>query len=184
MTHLSSERLERYLDADLPPQEHEMIAAHLSGCAACRSELAALKVLFADLAALPDDPPPIDLQPLVLARLAPPAWDARAWGVLLVQALLCLLIFFNLAPSLDGFGVDRSVFLADLPRMVAHIQPAWTNLSWEDVITVLHTWPWRPVFGFSVVEWGFLLGAAGVGWLLVHAYVLGGLRKPPLSESR
>ncbi|AWM33285.1 HEAT repeat domain-containing protein [Hymenobacter nivis] len=52
------------------PAGAQALAAHLPGCPACQAELATLRILFADLDALPAEVPPLALRDNFLAMLA------------------------------------------------------------------------------------------------------------------
>jgi predicted anti-sigma-YlaC factor YlaD len=65
--HLTEEQLNRYLDGEMMDIEYAEVAAHLTACAACRAELAALQELFLALDELAPAP---DLVPAVRACLA------------------------------------------------------------------------------------------------------------------
>lgn len=47
--HLSAERLQAFLEGELPTREHAPIEEHLTGCARCSAELDAWRVLLEDL---------------------------------------------------------------------------------------------------------------------------------------
>jgi anti-sigma factor RsiW len=71
MTHLSDDTLNELLDEALAPQPRAAVERHLAGCADCAVRLADLRVLFAELAALPEEGLETDLTPLVVSRLKP-----------------------------------------------------------------------------------------------------------------
>lgn len=71
MTHLSDETLNELLDEALAPEPRAAAERHLAGCADCAARLADLRVLFAGLAALPEEGLETDLAPRVIARLRP-----------------------------------------------------------------------------------------------------------------
>lgn len=50
--HLSAERIQAFLEEELPKREHRFVEEHLEACARCSSELAAWQAIFADLGAL------------------------------------------------------------------------------------------------------------------------------------
>jgi hypothetical protein len=58
------DRLNEYVDGELPVAAARDVAAHLAGCPACRAELASLQALLDRAAALPREVPPVrDLWP-------------------------------------------------------------------------------------------------------------------------
>lgn len=64
------ESLSAWLDGELPGNERRALAAHLSNCPACRTCLAELQALTADLQALPQESLGIDLATGIADRLA------------------------------------------------------------------------------------------------------------------
>ena len=50
--HLSAERLQAFLESDLPARDVDSIEEHLGGCARCSAEMDAWRVLFEDLGEL------------------------------------------------------------------------------------------------------------------------------------
>lgn len=50
--HLSAERLQAFLDGELPGREQAAVRAHVDGCARCRTEMEAWESLFDDLGEL------------------------------------------------------------------------------------------------------------------------------------
>jgi len=70
MTH-PNDLLSAFLDGELAPTEHGTVAAHLSRCEACASELAGLTKVRDWVRQLPIEEPPI---PLVSSLRRPPRW--------------------------------------------------------------------------------------------------------------
>jgi anti-sigma factor RsiW len=89
------ERLSAWLDLELPPEEHDLIAAHLEGCAGCQRELAQLRALEAALGKLAR-PAPSQVAAKVLARLKErqaqrgrrPGWQSLALAASLVLGIV------------------------------------------------------------------------------------------------
>jgi anti-sigma factor RsiW len=82
--HLSDERINDLLDGLLPRDVAAAAEAHLDACPACRETAARLRLLAAEVGALPRSVmPERDLWPSLRAELArrggAPASDARAW---------------------------------------------------------------------------------------------------------
>ncbi len=113
MQHLSEETLNEYLDQALASNLHAEIEAHLAACPDCVLRLADLRALFAELDALPDQPPQVDFTPAILTRLEqntplpqPFRWltIAQALGVLFAAVL-----FWPLAETLlQGINLPLS----------------------------------------------------------------------------
>ncbi|MBV8202979.1 MAG: zf-HC2 domain-containing protein, partial [Acidobacteria bacterium] len=68
--HIASESLSAFVDGEAGPAEERQIAAHLAGCADCRSRLAAMRRLVGGLQRLAPAAPPADLAALVRSRVA------------------------------------------------------------------------------------------------------------------
>lgn len=71
--HLSAERMQAFLEGDLPQAERSRVEEHLAGCARCSAELDAWRVLFTDLAALPVPEPASGFADRVMTRVRIPA---------------------------------------------------------------------------------------------------------------
>jgi anti-sigma factor RsiW len=76
--HLSAERMQAFLDGELPAADARAVESHVDGCARCRAELSAWEVLFEDLGDLPVLTPSTSFQDRILE--ATPRKDARATG--------------------------------------------------------------------------------------------------------
>jgi anti-sigma factor RsiW len=89
------ERLSAWLDRELPPEEHDVIAAHLEGCTGCQRELAQLRALEGALGRLAVEPPS-QVAEKVLARLQErqeqrarrPGWQSLALAASLVLGIV------------------------------------------------------------------------------------------------
>ena len=67
------DRLDEYVDGDLPEAEFQEVELHLGGCSECRREERALRALIARAEALPEEMQPAqDLWPDIAARLRGP----------------------------------------------------------------------------------------------------------------
>ncbi|MBI1795824.1 MAG: zf-HC2 domain-containing protein [Candidatus Eisenbacteria bacterium] len=66
-----TDRIEAWLDGDLPPAASLVIEAHLAGCRDCAREAASLRRLFAHLAVSPARDPGPRLTERILDRVAP-----------------------------------------------------------------------------------------------------------------
>lgn len=90
--HLSSERLQAFLDGDLSKRDRSLVEKHLETCARCTAEFGAWRSLFADLGELPALRPHEGFGARVMsgvkipqaqrlpARLAERARDLAGWG--------------------------------------------------------------------------------------------------------
>jgi anti-sigma factor RsiW len=66
-----TDRLDAFVDGDLPAEEAAEVQRHLEGCLACRTQLEQLSELLRRAAALPaEEQPPRDLWPQISARLS------------------------------------------------------------------------------------------------------------------
>jgi len=180
MSHVLPELIERYLDADLEPGEQLAVEQHLSGCAVCRDELGRQRALFEELAGLAPLAPPLDLAPLVLARITPAArWPARAWGALAMQAAVCLALAFWVATSVEVWLASLGAALV-LPPLA--LEPAmfagWARAfgaSAADAWARLGALTLGPLATVAPVQWALLLGCSALIWLLGNGVLLGTL---------
>jgi anti-sigma factor RsiW len=110
------ERLSAWLDRELPPAEHDGIAAHLEGCAGCRRELARLRALEAALGKLAAPVPPrvaekvaARLKERQVARDRRPWWQSLALAASLVLGIYLggtlARDFYPLSQE-NGFGTE------------------------------------------------------------------------------
>jgi hypothetical protein len=109
--------LEDYAQGRLGPTDHRSVEAHLSGCPACRRQLAEAERLVSAIRDLPPElPPESDLWPGIAGRLAPRGslvrhttqWLPLAAAVLLAFATGALLMrSLGLRPEGEG-GVERA----------------------------------------------------------------------------
>ncbi len=71
--HLSADRMQAFLEADLPTGEQSRIEEHLAACARCSAEMDAWRVLFADLGGLASPAPRAGFADRVMAGVEVPA---------------------------------------------------------------------------------------------------------------
>lgn len=71
--HVSPERLQAFLDGELPTEEGVRVEDHLAGCARCSAEFDSWRVLFEDLGALPSHRPDKGFRDGVMANVRTPA---------------------------------------------------------------------------------------------------------------
>lgn len=79
--HPSEERLQAFLDGDVPARERRRLEKHVASCPRCSDELATWRHLFEDLDALSSHRPSVDFQARVMAGVRVPEdlpWAARA----------------------------------------------------------------------------------------------------------
>ncbi|HEX5506580.1 MAG TPA: zf-HC2 domain-containing protein [Thermomicrobiales bacterium] len=170
--HLPPDAFDRYLDGMLDPAERAATEAHLTGCAACRAELAALRRVYAALDALPPAPLPADLAGPVLARLAPapapaPRRVALAWAALGAQlALTVALAAWLLATR-------------DLPAPVLPAPPDLAALARQVAAGALAPLGAGPVSALTMWQWALAVGAAGAIWLVGNRLLLAGAADRP-----
>lgn len=110
-------QLSAYVDGELRPEEMQEVGAHLSGCAACREELARLRRLKHLLVHLPEVDPGPEVWAGLRARLAGAAHPAFAAGLLepiraafrrpaVVAAAAMLVVILVALPLVKG-RIDR-----------------------------------------------------------------------------
>ena len=112
--------LESYFDGELDRAEVDEIETHLSSCAACRAELAALEQLRAALRAVPRRHAPADLRQRLAQAGDLPRLDAATrgahragWWAMAASLLLGLV----LGAGFMGWHGGKS---ADAPQLLAH----------------------------------------------------------------
>jgi anti-sigma-K factor RskA len=82
------DRLDDYVDGELPEGEYQEVELHVASCAACRESERGLRNLLAGAAALPKEQiPRRDLWPGVAERLAP-RWSGRSLALGLAAGLI------------------------------------------------------------------------------------------------
>lgn len=80
------DRLQAYLDGEVPADEHERIRAHLAACDACRAEHDALAGLWQQVDAVPTPEPEASTWPALADELArrrrrtANGWSIRGWS--------------------------------------------------------------------------------------------------------
>jgi anti-sigma factor RsiW len=133
--HLSAERLQAFLDGDLPAGERGPVEDHLAACARCSVELDAWRVLFADLSDLAAPAPPAGFADRIMHRveiLRP----ERAWLGSLFPATSEHVGGDVLQDLADGLVPARRV-----ARIRAHLDscPACTRelRDWQGVVRAL-----------------------------------------------
>jgi hypothetical protein len=119
-------RLSAYLEADLGPEEEVSLEAHLAECAACASELRALRRAIELLHALPAPESPSGLGDVVIQRLR--AGEARpAWSWPFFQLFGGESWLGGFAPMAAALGVGAVAWLLTpdvLPLREPESQPA------------------------------------------------------------
>jgi anti-sigma factor RsiW len=89
-SHPSTERLQAFLDGDVPSRERRRVEEHVASCAVCSEELATWRLLFEDLDDLRSPRPSVDFSDRVMSGVRLPAelpLAARVKGWLSAGAL-------------------------------------------------------------------------------------------------
>ena len=179
--HLDETRLNEYVDGVLDDAAQAEVAAHVASCATCAARLAELRVLFEDLAALPDEPLAVDLAPAVLARLphrAPaPAWAPRL--ALVAQAAAAVVAFALLQPwlavTLPVSAVARleGEAAAALSTMLASVAALWqAPLNTIESLLRAATTITLPALPGPVLGWTLALAGLAMAWLIGNGILL------------
>ncbi len=117
MTHGQSRKLQEYLDGTLSADEARDLEAHLAACAACRAELADLRLVDRALAAQPILAEPADLTARIMAQIAPE----------------------GTRPGIHSHHLGRRLWVAALQSR--GFWPTSLHLHWEDaVISTAFAW--------------------------------------------
>lgn len=179
MNHLSPEALDAYRDGMLGAGASAAAEAHLAGCGACRAALAELDMLYAELASLPETPPPLDLAPGVLARIGAAPWGLRAWGALLLQAAATLGLTLLLAPLLLAglAAIPWPQLDAQVGQLSASLRSL--HLTVDDAIAAMMAIRTVPILALPRLGWVALLGAGVSTWLIGNRLLLGAPRRRP-----
>ncbi len=131
-----SARLDGYLDGELAAAEREEVAAHLSSCAGCRAEAAAIGTVLTEARALPRSVlPERELWTGIVSRLPSmtaaatddhtratraergPSWRLPGWGRL--AAAVALVLFGAALGTMWGRRTTPSGFAAEQARYTA-----------------------------------------------------------------
>jgi anti-sigma factor RsiW len=97
-----SDRLSEYIDEELSSRDRAALEAHLSGCASCRADLAALRRVAAHASTLSDRGPARDLWPGIAARIGAArataaAGQARRFSFTMPQLIAASLALMTLS---------------------------------------------------------------------------------------
>ena len=114
--HLDEESLFEYLDGELPADRRRAIEGDLAGCETCRAALTAVRSLYEEIEALPQETLQVDLAPRVLAELKPAGRLKTYLGwVAVFQALLAPAILLAAIPALLGadFSLPQEIIELD-----------------------------------------------------------------------
>lgn len=175
MNHLTTDILNLYLDDQLDEADRRSVEAHLVACPTCQRELADLRDLFAEIAALPPVVIPVDLTAAVLDRVRPQPWRAPLlWLIMLAQFGLTAALVLWLAPTLAGqIQVGQVVSPAEavagafstLANWVAsQLLPLQAALS--SVRRAAETFSLTASTAISPLQWGIMLGIGVLIWLV------------------
>ncbi|MBM4182666.1 MAG: hypothetical protein FJ207_00410 [Gemmatimonadetes bacterium] len=147
-THLSAERMQAFLEGDLPQGERGPVEEHLAACLRCSAELEAWRLLFADLSDLAVPAPRTGFADRVMARVEMPA-PRRSWLAALMPARSAHLTTDLLQDVADGLVSPRRA-----ARIRAHVDGcpscAGELQSWQGVVEALERLPhFAPGEGFA-----------------------------------
>ena len=171
------ERINRYLDDDLNPEERAQFEAHLSDCPACRRALARQRALFALLDGLAEAPVPADLREAVLAGL--PRRRAAPLGrwLLMAQAAATVALLALAWPTLRRLYVQWTALLPPgwLTALAAEAFARFREtIAWfQAALTVEVHLALVPRLGLTWSQMTLAVGALIVFWLLGNHLLLG-----------
>lgn len=140
MTHVI-DRLQRYVDGELPPADARAVEAHLQVCAACRDEHLALTTLWAQVESAASPVPALTVWPDLAGRMSRrrprPASPWLRGG--LAAAALCAGVLLGL--RLDGDGGSRASTSAAEDedaylRTSATLDQIWWSIGAQDDLEV------------------------------------------------
>jgi len=152
MMHLTEEQLNDLADDALAGPELTAAEAHLSECAACREELAGLRLLFAEVTALPAGIAPVrDLLPEIHAALdrdqaapLPARWQMRTlWSArwaLTAAAIVLILATAVITRAMVGGGTAPASFAGTNPSVqLVSAEATALEQKYQNAITELQT---------------------------------------------
>ncbi len=161
--HLSEAQLNEYLDNALPNAQRAAVDQHLNACANCRAKLEALQVIFASLAALPEEALRRDLSSRVMEAIQPKLAPARAlhWG-LVAQAISAVIALIWGWLTLDP-AIHWPV-VAPLTVLASQVSLSWSRLLGFDLLLPRVPLP-APHLSLPLSAVWLLLISAGLLWL-------------------
>jgi len=185
--HISTDRLQAYLDQGLDQAKHQEVEIHLNQCPACREELSRLEIIFARLENLPSLKLEKDLSIPVLAQLREETklspgitWtlvlEALGAGTvlgLLIPAIRAAAWMPILADTQTEIQAAINIFLTQLTSSWM-VWWAGLRLNLEQTATSIFSTGYFPTSRFS--PWILILTATGIG--LLANYIL--LRLNPI----
>ncbi len=177
MTHLSDDLLNEYLDEMLSPAPRRAVAGHLAACPECAARLDGLRALFADLAALPEQPLGRDLSGEVVDRLTgSPRLPRAVHWTLLVQALVLVGGLVAAWPLVAGLlPAVPSAQLPSTAELLARLAAQWT--AWAQTVTQWTTvsppsWQFPLSLDVSGLLAGLILAGVTLLWLVGNGVLL------------
>ncbi|MBN2547604.1 MAG: zf-HC2 domain-containing protein [Anaerolineales bacterium] len=144
--HLTDACLNEYLDAALDSQQRQMLEAHLQECQTCADRLAELRLVFAALQRLPDEPLEHDLTPNVLraiggARLGTAALPYSLKLGFAAQALLALVLLAVFWPVIASqVSLSLAAWAGGWTGLLAPVEFQQGLLEWQQLILQAESW--------------------------------------------
>lgn len=177
MSHLTSEILNLYLDAQLDTDARIEAHAHLTTCAYCQRELDELRGVFTALDALEPERIPVDLAPRVLERVAPlRSWAGSpfALGLLVAQFALAGWLAVLVLPALLAQPLTNLFALPNPPLIEpptfllnSHDALAFALQDWMASLARLNSFP-----DIGTMQWLIAIGGIGIVWLVSNRVLL------------
>ena len=144
----NQERIDRYLDGEMLPEEQAQFEEHVARCPSCQREMAGMRALFAALEGLEAAPVPRGLRQEVLAGLdARPVVSPLVRQFVAIQAIASTLLLVLAYPTLAEWYERASAWLGYgwLSRLTADAinrgQDVWRSLIQTAAVQVDLTWP-------------------------------------------
>jgi predicted anti-sigma-YlaC factor YlaD len=144
----NQERIDRYLDGEMLPEEQAQFEEHVARCPSCQREMAGMRALFATLEGLEAAPVPQGLRQEVLAGLdAGPVVSPLVRQIVAIQVIASALLLTLAYPTLASWYERASAWLGYgwLSRLTADAvdggQDAWRSLIQAATVQVNLTWP-------------------------------------------
>lgn len=180
MNHLLDVTLNLYLDEALHEADLPQVESHLATCSDCRSRLAAMRTLFAELHTLQEVSLSRNLSIPVLRALARPQSLPRSMHLALwFQVVVSLIVSFFATPFILQFVTSRwpAIEIQSLAEFFSQIQNSWVAMLGTVSHFKIPPLPQIPVYDTSDLALLSILSGMSLVWLICNGLLLGKLKR-------